>query len=48
LVELLAGRWTLAVLNELAESGHRYQDLYDALDGVSYKVLTDRFRRAET
>jgi len=47
LVQLLAGRWTLAVLAELLGRGHRYQDLYDALDGISYKVLTDTLRRAE-
>lgn len=46
-VELLAGRWTLSVLSELAKGGRRYQDLHDALDGISYKVLTDTLRRAE-
>jgi DNA-binding HxlR family transcriptional regulator len=47
LVRLLAGRWTLAVLAELLEGGRRYQDLHDALDGLSYKVLTETLRRAE-
>lgn len=47
LVQLLAGRWTLATLAELSETGRRYQDLHDALDGISYKVLTDTLRRAE-
>jgi len=46
-VQMLAGRWTLAVLNQLISGGRRYQDLYDALDGISYKVLTDTLRRAE-
>jgi DNA-binding HxlR family transcriptional regulator len=46
-VRLLAGRWTLAVLAELLERGRRYQDLHDALDGISYKVLTETLRRAE-
>jgi|ERR1022692_3528881 len=46
LVQLLAGRWTLAVLAQLI-GGRRYQDLYDALDGISYKVLTETLRRAE-
>ena len=32
---------------ELLGQGHRYQDLYDALDGISYKVLTETLRRAE-
>ena len=47
LVRLLAGRWTLAVIRELSEGGRRYQDLHDALDGISHKVLTDTLRRAE-
>jgi DNA-binding HxlR family transcriptional regulator len=47
LVQLLAGRWTLAVLAELSKGGRRYQDLHDALDGISFKVLTDTLRRAE-
>jgi len=47
LVRLLAGRWTLAVLAGLLERGLRYQDLHDALDGISYKVLTETLRRAE-
>lgn len=37
----------LAVLAELLGQGHRYQDLYDALDGICYKVLTETLRRAE-
>jgi DNA-binding HxlR family transcriptional regulator len=46
-VHLLWGRWTFAVLAELAGEGRRYQDLYDALGGISYKVLTDTLRRTE-
>ncbi|MHB8296758.1 MAG: winged helix-turn-helix transcriptional regulator [Acidimicrobiales bacterium] len=47
LVRLLAGRRTLTLLDELADGGRRYQDLRDALDGVSHEVLTDTLRRAE-
>lgn len=47
LVQLVSGRWTLAVLAELSADGRRYQDLYDALRGISYKVLTETLRRAE-
>jgi len=47
LVQLLDGRWTLAVLAELANGGRRYQDLDSSLDDVSHKVLTDTLRRAE-
>lgn len=35
------------MLAELDGGGRRYQDLDDALDGVSHKVLTDTLRRAE-
>lgn len=47
LIELLSGRWTLAVLVELADGGRRYQELHDNLDGVAHKVLTETLRRAE-
>ena len=47
LVGLVGGRWTLAVLAELADRGRRYQDLHDSLEGISHKVLTDTLRRAE-
>jgi len=46
-VRLLAGRWTPAVLGELAHGGRRYQDLHTALGSISNKVLTDTLRRAE-
>lgn len=47
LLRLLDGRWTLAVLAELADGGHRYQEVHSALGGISHKVLTDTLRRAE-
>jgi DNA-binding HxlR family transcriptional regulator len=47
LVQLLAGRWTVALLSELGNADRRYQDLHDALDGISHKVLTETLRRAE-
>ncbi|HVA09984.1 MAG TPA: helix-turn-helix domain-containing protein [Acidimicrobiales bacterium] len=46
-VSLIDGRWTLPVLAELLNGGRRYQELDEALDGVSHKVLTDTLRRAE-
>lgn len=46
-VQLVSARWTLLILAELASSGRRFQDLYEVLDGVSYKVLTEALRRAE-
>ena len=46
-IRLLGGRWTLAILTGLANGGLRYQGVYEALDGISYKVLTETLRRAE-
>ncbi len=46
-IGLLDGRWTLRILAELERGGRRYQELHDALDGISYKVLTETLRRAE-
>lgn len=46
-ISLIDGRWTLAILALLVEGGRRYQDLDEALDGVSHKVLTATLRRAE-
>lgn len=47
LVQLLAGRWTLALLSDLRNRDRRYQDIHEALDGISHKVLTDTLRRTE-
>lgn len=46
-IHLLAGRWTLTVLGELAEGGRRHQDLLAGLGSISHKVLTDTLRRTE-
>jgi HxlR-like helix-turn-helix len=46
-IGLIGGRWTIDVLGELQRGGRRYQELNDALDGVSHKVLTDTLRRLE-
>jgi len=46
-IELLDGRWTLAVLAQLDVGGRRYQELHDGLDGIAHKVLTETLRRAE-
>jgi DNA-binding HxlR family transcriptional regulator len=40
-VGIIGDRWTLAVLGELQDGGRRYQELDEALDDVSHKVLTD-------
>jgi len=36
-----------AGLRQLAAGDRRYQDLHEALDGISHKVLTDTLRHAE-
>ena len=46
-IRLLGSRWALSVLAKLNDGGLRYQDLHDALDGISYKVLTETLRRAK-
>jgi DNA-binding HxlR family transcriptional regulator len=46
-VRLLGGRWTIPLLDELADGGIRYRELHDALDGISHKVLTETLRRSE-
>lgn len=46
-IKLVDGRWILPILAELRDGGRRYQQLDDALDGVSHKVLTETLRRAE-
>ncbi len=35
------------MLAELVDGGHPYQDLHDALDSISYNVLTGTLRRVE-
>jgi DNA-binding HxlR family transcriptional regulator len=46
-ISLIDGRWILPIVAELLDGGLRYQELDDALEGVSHKVLTDTLRRAE-
>ena len=46
-IGVVGRRWTLEVLALLLQHGHRYQEIYDALDGISYKVLTETLRRSE-
>ncbi|MGH9100122.1 MAG: winged helix-turn-helix transcriptional regulator [Acidimicrobiales bacterium] len=47
-VQLVAGRWILTVLAELATGGHRYHDLLDAVEGIPPKVLTDTLTTSGT
>ena len=47
LIHLLDERWTMEMLTTLAGRGRRYPDLYEALDGIAYKVRNDTLRRSE-
>jgi DNA-binding HxlR family transcriptional regulator len=47
LLSLLTGRWTLVILEQLANGGRRYQELHDSVEGIAHKVLTETLRRAE-
>lgn len=47
-IELLAGKWVLAVLAELEAGPRRHNELFRTVDaGVSDRVLTDTLRRME-
>jgi DNA-binding HxlR family transcriptional regulator len=46
-IELIGARWTLPILAQLTDGGRRYQDLYESINGISRKVLTETLRRAE-
>ncbi|HUY50268.1 MAG TPA: winged helix-turn-helix transcriptional regulator [Streptosporangiaceae bacterium] len=46
-LHLLNGRWTRPILGKLAQAECQYQELLDALEGASRKVLTNTLRRAE-
>ncbi len=39
-----APNWELQFATNLAGGGRRYHQLHDALDGISYKILTDTLR----
>lgn len=47
IMELLARRWTLQILAELADGPLRRNRLSDRIPGVSEKVLTDTLRELE-
>lgn len=46
-IRLLHGRWCLPILSKLDSSPCRYQDLFEALDDVSHKVLTETLQHLE-
>ncbi|MFB9994618.1 winged helix-turn-helix transcriptional regulator [Deinococcus oregonensis] len=46
-VEVIGGRWTTLIINQLLEGTKRYSELRNALTGVSPKTLTDKLRDLE-
>src|SRR5258706_5971928 len=46
-LKIIAGRWKLLILRELAVGGTRFGALRRALTGVSEKVLTEHLRELE-
>lgn len=46
-MEVLGGRWKLAVLKQLASGTHRFGELRRALPGVTQRMLTRQLRELE-
>ncbi len=46
-VDIVGGRWTTLIVNELLSGTKRYGQLRAALTGVSPKTLTDKLRELE-
>jgi DNA-binding HxlR family transcriptional regulator len=47
-LELLANKWSVAIVRELFEGDRRTHQLLEALPGISSKTLTARLRELET
>ena len=46
-LELLGGRWKLAILKQLVSGTHRFGELRRALPGVTQRMLTRQLRELE-
>nr|WP_223182683.1 MULTISPECIES: helix-turn-helix domain-containing protein [unclassified Streptomyces] len=46
-MELLGGRWKLAILKQLASRTHRFGELRRSLPGVTQRMLTRQLRELE-
>ncbi|MBF6337431.1 MULTISPECIES: winged helix-turn-helix transcriptional regulator [Nocardia] len=44
----IAGKWTVLIIDALAEGTMRYTDLRHRIDGISQKMLTQTLRQLET
>ncbi|MEV6561928.1 helix-turn-helix domain-containing protein [Nocardia sp. NPDC051756] len=43
----IAGKWTVLIVDALAEGTMRYTDLHKRIDGISQKMLTQTLRELE-
>ncbi|MFQ6393129.1 winged helix-turn-helix transcriptional regulator [Nocardia sp. KC 131] len=48
LLDHVAGKWTVLIVDALADGTMRYTDLHRRIDGVSQKMLTQTLRQLET
>lgn len=46
-IEILEGKWTLMILNELSQKTCRFGQIRSALEGISPKTLTERLKFLE-
>ncbi len=46
-VSLLSSKWSVAILAELADGTHRYNELLRHIDGISRRMLAATLRRLE-
>ncbi|MFD6159494.1 winged helix-turn-helix transcriptional regulator [Nocardia sp. NPDC060256] len=46
-LDRLAGKWTVLIVDALADGTMRYTDLYKRIEGVSQKMLTQTLRELE-
>ncbi|MBF6225780.1 winged helix-turn-helix transcriptional regulator [Nocardia abscessus] len=44
----IAGKWTVLIIDALADGTMRYTDLRHRIDGISQKMLTQTLRQLET
>jgi len=46
-VSVLSSKWSVAILAELADGTHRFNELLRHIDGISRRMLTATLRRLE-
>ncbi|WP_039795770.1 winged helix-turn-helix transcriptional regulator [Nocardia araoensis] len=48
ILDHIAGKWTVLIIDALADGTMRYTDLRHRIDGISQKMLTQTLRQLET